>query len=338
MNIIKFINLNENLTKTYGEILHSIHSYIKDNAKIESNDSKLLSSIFNKEKSLNWAESNIGLTGFGDMDIVEELSTGKTDSVVETWQKVIEHFDYSNECVISRRILEDSKFGSLTKAKKMYSQFFASYARTQAKMGIAALTGGEAGLLSKTYAFGSKNDYNRCTGDGEAVFSTSHKNMKTGKTHSNVYSNELDAEGVLLDYLVNEGRNFPDESGENTGYLFDTIIIPGNRPALESKAKALKRKINGSNSYGQNVQEGPFKLIIATYWKADADTGILMSSEANNDYGNIIYDYAPLHIYEDMNINEDVTLAALASWEFGFYDWRHLLAWGVEGGKELTIY
>jgi hypothetical protein len=61
-----------------------------------------------------------------------------------------------------------------------------------------------------------------------------------------------------------------------------------------------------------------------------------MSSEANKLYsGNMFFNRIGLHINEDLDRYENVTLTSVARWSLGFFDWRHMVAWGVEGGAQL---
>lgn len=323
----------------YGKILTPLRQVIIDNIKEDAEDNVLLKAMFNVEMSDNWAESSTGQTGLSTMKPVIEGGKVDNDSVVETYKKSVEHTTFKNRISITAEMLEDAKAGAaVRKAAPLVAGLGASYIRTRCEFGTKALTDGET---TTSFTFNGMT-FDKTTGDGSGIFSTSHKCKKTGVTNlSNVFTNELGTDSAMLNRLANIGRNQINESGVITRYLFDTIMIPGNTPAMEDTIKKImgSERVVGSAYNDINTQKGLWKLVVNPYWIVDSGKYpyIIMSSKALKETsGSTFYDRTKLQIKETVDDEWNLILSARARFSAVFYDWRHLIMGGAASGTTLS--
>jgi hypothetical protein len=123
-------------------------------------------------------------------------------------------------------------------------------------------------------------------------------------------------------------RNYKDENGDPMGYIPDTIIIPGNRPDLERKVKAVcgSERTTGNGNNDINTQFGNWTVVVCAYWQSTDDRFIVMSSDANRDLlGNMLYDRVPLEVSaEELNKSKDWEWAGYCRMGVGFGTWKHV--------------
>lgn len=333
---VKFIRKEGN-DSLYGKIAAPLRQVLEDQVSDKTADEQLLREMFSVRKSSNFAEASTGETGFGLFNVVDELGTTLSEGTVETNKKIIEHTTFSKRTIISMEMMQDAKAGSLVEkgAKKM-KQLASAFTASRLEFATKALTSG----LATTFTFGGRT-FDRTTPDGQAIFSKAHTVKKDPtKTISNVYTNAFSAD--MLNVLHNYARNFLNDTGVVTRYIFDTIIIPGNCPALEKSVKqVLKSEFEPSaatSASAINIQYGQWKLIINPYWQVAAGAPyILMSRKALGETdGSVFFDRTPLLIKEreDDDMNEIITAKARMS--CGFFDWRHVVMGGMTGGTTIS--
>lgn len=323
----------------YGKILEPLRQIIIDNVAIDKEDNKLLSTIMCVETSDNWAEASTGQTGLSNMKPVEEGGKTENDMIMETYKNSVEHTTFKNRIVITAEMIEDAKGGSaVRKAAPIARQLAESYLSTRVEKATLAITSG----ADTTYSFEGKT-FSRTTGDGQAIFSKTHKCKKTGTTNnSNIYSNAFGADSSMLNRLANIGRNLKNDTGKPTRYIFDTIMIPGNAPALEDTIKKViaSERVVGSAYNDINTQLGLWKLVVNPYWQADGTNKnpfIIMSSKAMKaNMGNTFYDRTKLQIKETVDDEWNVIMSARARFSCVFYDWRHMIMGGHASGTTLS--
>jgi len=323
----------------YGKILAPLRQVLIDAAGDKTDDEQLLKSFMIVNPSNGYGEAFTGQTGLSQMKPTVEGGKVDNDSFTETWSKTIEHTTFKNRIVLSAEMIEDATAGyAVRKAKPLFEEFGTAYVSSRVNFAtLAVCSEGDA-----TFVYNGKT-FDRTTGDGKALFSTTHKVKKTGAANiSNLYANLFGSDTVMLNRLANVGRNIPNETGNATRYLFDTIMIPGNCPALEDTIKkviATERAINSANN-DVNTQFGRWQLVVNPYWQAggtNANPYILMSSRAlKATTGNAFFDRTPLKVKERVDDDENLILSARARWSAGFPEWRHMIMGGVTGGTTLS--
>ena len=154
-----------------------------------------------------------------------------------------------------------------------------------------------------------------------------------GKTQSNYFYGAISTDAAAfqktLAVLANKLRNFKDENGEIMGYTADTLIIPCNRPDLETMAKAVigTERTAGSDFNDINTQYGNWTLVVLDYWESDKDEIMVMSSEANeNLLGNMFFNRVKLDITNGIDPHtRNFFWNGYCRMGIGFGAWKHML-------------
>ena len=261
--------------------------------------------LFNVEKSKRFGETIVGQNEFDVFAATEEGAGAENDSIDETYKKFIEHIQFMKEFTITAKMMEDANYGVAADARRRAENFTRAYYKTMHKICEYALANG----TSATGTF-AKATLDLTAPDNKALFATDHvwgagKHRGTQSNYFKAVSGEknllatTDAFEESLGELANKIRNMKDENGEVLGYTADTIILPGNRPALERIAK----KVCGSegalgNGYNDiNIQYGNWNIVVMPDWQPSDDRLMLMSSEANKNLGgNMFFNRVPLTV------------------------------------------
>lgn len=331
---IKFVSKLDN-DSLYGKIAAPLRQVIIDNASKNTREEQLLKLLFNVQKSDYFAEAGTGQTGLGTMKPVDEGGQLGSQKPQNTYNKIIEHATFGDSVQLTFEMLQDAQGGlAVSKARPMYAAIGNAYVRSRLEFATKALTAG----VAKTFTYNGKS-FDCTTPDGEALFSKTHKVKGTGGQVCNVYTNAFSAD--MLNTLQNYGRNFLNETGNITGNVFDTIIIPGNAPALEKAVKAVLASEGevGSANNNYNIQYGLWNLVVNPYWQASGSAApyILMSSKANEQTNaSAFYDRCPLLVKETEDRDFNVDISYKARFSAGFFDWRHVVMGGMTGGTTLS--
>jgi hypothetical protein len=137
-----------------------------------------------------------------------------------------------------------------------------------------------------------------------------------------VYDIEKLAESLYT--LANKVRGMKDENGDPTGYIADTVILPGNKPTLELMIKKIcgSENVTGSADNDINIHYGRWNVIILPNWISDTDEMMVMSSEANTSLaGNLFYERVPL------------TVTPWVDHHTGNYNWTGRCRFGIGFGN-----
>lgn len=321
----------------WGAEAEFIKAVMLDVDNTKTKDDVLLDAMFNVQKSNRFGEKSAGMTSFGDFARVAEGGTAPLDDFEETYPKLIEHEQFMKKFRCTASAHEDMFTHGVNNIDKLQAtNFIKSYHRSRAKFATAALC-----CEGKTFSYGG-HTHDRTTGDNEALFSVAHPGKKTGvPTQSNVFTNAFGTDDTMLDTLANIGMNFKNDSGEVMGYTFDTLIVPGNCPALIRTAKKI---INSDQQVGNdyndvNVNKGVWKLVVNPYWQAASGTEpyIIMSSEMNREgLGNMFFNRTPLIVRDEIDIDtHDLIWSGRFRAGCGFWNWRHVIMGGAQTGSTL---
>lgn len=322
--------INDDLWRVNDQIVRAV---LQDTDNEKNNDDELVNAIYNVEKSDKYAEKLSSLTEMGNFSIVDEGDAGIQDDIQQGFSKLIPHYQFIKKFTCTAEMNED---GDINSMKVAAANFVRAYKRTRAQYASDMLT-----TEGDKVNFGGKV-LDKTTGDGKALFAIDHPFVAKAGTQSNVFTNAFGTDSVMLNRLANIGRNFKNASGNVMGYTFDTIIIPGNAPALEDTIrKIIKSDLTvGSNYNDINTQKGLWKLIIDHRWTVgDSEAPyILMSSEANKELqGAMFYDRVPLTMKDWVDENTfDLNWSGRARMSVGFNNWAAFLMGGAKVGTTLS--
>ena len=291
-----------------GRMETPIKMIIEHESDILTKKGGICDALFNVEKSSRFGETIVGGNEFNVFKATAEGEAAEQDTVVETYQKFIEHIQFMKEFVITAEMMEDANYGIAADAKHRAENFARAYYKTMNKICEKALS--DATGASTSYA-GATLDLT--TSDGKPLFSKTHTwgSSETAMgTQSNYYYGNIFGSGSSRVYstdtfeealyaLAGKLRNMCDENGDPLGYTADTIILPGNQPKIESIAK----KVCGSdgalgNGYNDiNLHYGNWNVIVLPSWQPTDMRVMIMSSEANKNLcGNMFFNRVPLTV------------------------------------------
>lgn len=307
---------------------------IQDTDTEKNKDDELVKALYNVKTSKKFGEKQGSMTEFGNFVEVSEGDNAVADDVQMGFSKLIEHKQFIKGFTCTREAKDD---GEIDMMKIAAANFVRAYKRSRADFASACLS-----AEGTTFTYGGKS-YDKTTGDGKGLFATDHPGKKTGVgVQSNVFTNDFGSNATMLYTLANIGRNFKNQSGNVMGYTFDTIVIPGNAPALEDLIKRIihSSQIVGSNNNDINTQEGLWKLVVDHRWVSDAAKKpyIILSSEALKELnGGVFYDRVPLDVANEVDINSrNLVWSGYTRFSAGFYDWRYCLMGGAQEGTTLS--
>lgn len=317
----------------YGKFIAPIKAIITNEIERGEKESNLLNDLFNVEKSNRYAETIGSETGFRAFRPKIEGGIAENDEIMASYYKTIEHIEFGKEFTTTRKMVDDSQFGMCADMKAAPRNFAQAYNDTKLEVAALALANGN----STSY------DYNGfaldlTTGDGQALFSKTHKSKTGGADQSNLYATAFSASNLAA--LSGVMRNFKDDNGRVLGYSADTIVLPTNRYSLENTVRvAIGSERSPGNDYNDiNTQYGKWKIVINPFWEASADEFILMSSKANERLlGNMFFNRVDLDIINEVDRKtRNLVWNGYCRFGVGFGSWKHVLKGGVTGGTALA--
>ena len=312
-----------------GKLETPIKMIIDNESDAQSKRGGIRDWLFNVEKSKRFGETIVGQNEFDVFTATEEGAGAENDSIEETYKKFIEHIQFMKEFTITAKMMEDANFGVAADARRRAENFTRAYYKTMHKICQFALANGTA-----TKATFAKASIDLAAPDGLPLFSKSHKYGANKGTQSNyfcgadIFGSAAAFEDALGEF-ASKIRNMKDENGEVMGYTADTIILPGNRPKLETIAK----KVCGSdgalgNGYNDiNIQYGNWNIVVMPDWQTTDDRLMIMSSEANKNLsGNMFFNRVPLTINNWVDHHTgNYMWAGRCRFGVGFGAYKHIL-------------
>lgn len=294
---------------------------------------ELVGKIAVEKKSKKYAEKQTSLTSLSTFDITNEGDVAPRDDFQEGTPKLIVHNTFKKEVNMTKEMLDD---GDIDGMKTMAAQMVKAYKRTRLDFLTQFITSQAA-----TFSYGGKTGLDSTTGDGEAIFSTSHKSVKADvATQSNVFDNAFSLD--ILIRLASIMRNFKNESGVVCGYTANKIIIPGNCWQMEETIKRIiaSDKLISTDYNDINTQKGMWELVVDPLWQADTGKNpyIIMSDEAVKETNGIVfYDRTPLDVKSDVDIHtRDLVYNGYARMGVGINNFRCLIMGGADAGSHLA--
>jgi hypothetical protein len=290
-----------------GKLETPIKMIIEHESDLLSKAGGIAKSLFNIEKSSRFGETIIGGNEFDVFAATEEGGAAEADTLVESYHKFIEHIQFMKEFIISAEMMEDANYGVAADAKRRAENFTRAYYKTINRICEAAL----ANATAKSAVF-ARAELDLTAPDGIELFSSAHKLGVNGATQSNYYWGDILSSGdannrvastALFEQALYElsikMRNMKDENGECLGYNADTLILPGNRPALEAIARKVcgSKGTTGSDYNDINLHYGAWDIVILPNWQPTDNRIMIMSKEANKNLsGNMLFNRIPLTV------------------------------------------
>lgn len=332
----------------FGKFVHPIKALITEESNQWEKNKNLLKALFNIEKSNRYAETIMGQSDFDTFMAKGEGQGADNDSVEKTFDKTIEHIEFAKEFTITKKMADDAKIGIGANASAKAKHFIKAYHKTQIALASAALAHG----TESSMVF-NKATVNLTTGDGLSLFNKAHpyaNDKMKGKTQSNYFYGNIAADAETLQKAMHTlavtMRNFKDENGSNMGFVADTLIIPCNRPALESAAKIVcgTERSAGSNNNDINTQYGGWTLVVLDGWETEDDRFMVMSSDANESLmGNMFFNRTALDIRSGIDDHtRNMYWNGYCRFGVGFASWKHILlavssSTAISGATQLTL-
>ena len=314
----------------FGKFEHPIKALIENESNIYEKRKTILDLLYNVEKSNRYAETTIGESDFDTFQSKQEGQGAENDNVEATFKKTIEHIEFAKEFTITRKMADDARFGMGADMKNKPKKFVRAYYKTRVKLAAQALIN-----ATKTSMTFNKAKVDLTTGDKLALFHKAHPyytDKMKGKTQSNYFYGEITGSAATLEdalgTLANKVRNFKDENGEVMEYVADIVIVPCNRPKLETMMKKVvgsERNV-GSNNNNINTQSGNGTVVVLDGWETTDDRFMVMSNEANeNLLGIMFYNRVALDITSGIDQHtRNYFWNGYCRFGVGFNTWKHI--------------
>lgn len=314
----------------FGKFEHPIKALIENESNIWEKRKTILDELYNVEKSNKYAETVFGESDFDTFMSKQEGQGAENDNVETTGHKTIEHIEFAKEFTITRKMADDAKLGIGVNIKRKPQKFVSAYYKTRIKLAAQALING----TNKTMTF-NKAKVDLTCADDLALFNSAHPyftDKMKGKTQSNYFYGEITGSASTLEdtlgVLANKVRNFKDENGEVMGYVADIVIVPCNRPKLESMMKKVigSERTVGSDYNDINTQYGNWTLVVLDGWETTDDRFMVMSKDANKSLlGNMFYNRVPLDIRSGIDDHtRNYFWNGYCRFGVGFNTWKHI--------------
>ena len=184
----KSSGLNDGLWK---DIDRSLMAIMQDTDNEKNKDDDLVNALYTVKKSSKFGERTSGLTELSNFAIVGEGAEAPLDDIQEGYPKLITHLPFLKKFVCTAEMAEDMR---LDEMKLTSANFVRAYKRSRADFASKALT-----AEGKEFVYGATSNLDKTTGDGEGLFSTSHKGKKMGENvQSNVFTNSFGDDASML--------------------------------------------------------------------------------------------------------------------------------------------
>ena len=328
-----------NTPAAIGKLETPIKMIIEHESELINNQGGICSLLFNVEKSNRFGETIVGGNEFNLFSATAEGEGAEGDTIIESYEKFIEHIQFMKEFAISAEMIEDAQYGISADAKRRAENFTRAYYKTINKICETALAMG-----TQTSASFANATLDLTAPDGLPLFHKSHKwgvDGKTNGTQSNYFWGDVFGKGdsnrefttatfeEALYKLSVKLRNMKDENGEPLGYTADTIILPGNKPTIELIAKKVcGTECSLAHDYSNiNVHYGKWNVIVLPGWQSDSNSMMVMSSEANKNLaGNMFFNRVPLTVTSWVdNHTGNYIWNGRCRFGVGFGNYKHIL-------------
>lgn len=318
----------------FGKVQGPIASLIERQLGIEKPEEALWNKVFREKKSKHFGENYVSRTGLADMEPVPEGGDYPSTAYQDGYSKQIVNEEFKQSFAVTMKAIEDDVYGSVKDdAKNLVVGYHRGKARLAAKF-VGLSLQGQTGFTKN----GIKFDLS-CQ-DGGCVFATNHAPKVSGAAQSNLYADAFSVDALTAAML--KMRSLKDEDGNTLDITPDTIIIPSNRPVLYAnvmQAVAAMGKPGTSNN-DVNIHHGNFTVYVSSYlndWIPAGDSPWILFDSVFNEAvdGNIFQNRVPFSVRSELERNDNNVWLARARYNYGFVNWRQMMAFGVTGGSSL---
>ena len=273
--------------------------------------------IYNVQTSNSATETDYGLGAFGDWEErSDELSPVAYAKISESGEVTYTHKAFTKGFMISRELNDDEKYGQM---KKM--------AKALARAGRAKVEKDAITVLTK----GFKDDVGAFKGrDGKELFHNAHNLVDSGKTCSNILTEELSEQS--LKKAIQMMASQLDEAGNLIQMKATKLIVP---PALEDTALRLlhSAQLPGTNHNDTNEYlKNRLQVVVMDYLGATAggsDTAWYLQDGTRHEL-NFFWRVKPEFKNEEDFDTFVAKYRGYMRYSYGFSDWR-----GMVGSKGL---
>ena len=318
----------------FGKIQGPLASYIEKFAGIEKPEEKLWGKVFREKKSTHWGENYVSRTDIEDMVPGPEGADYPSTGFQDGYSRQIVNVEFKQSITVTQTAIEDDVMGDL---KTQADNLMRAYHRGKARL-AAAFIGeslkGQTSYKLKDWTFDLK-----CM-DGGCVFSKTHAPKVKGGNQSNLYADAFSVDNLTAAML--KMRALKDEDGNTLDIDPDTIIIPANKPVLYNAVLAAVASLQkpGTGNNDLNIHHGNWNILVSSYLNDHLPSGdspwILFDSKFNEAAdGNVFQNRIPFNVRSELERNDNNVWLARARYNFGFVNWRQMMAFGVTGGSTL---
>ena len=125
-----------------GKLETPIKMIIEHESDILTKKGGICDTLFNVEKSTRFGETIVAGNEFNLFQATPEGDAAPQDTIVESYNKFIEHIQFMKEFVITAEMMEDANYGIAQDAKHRAENFVRAYYKTINKICESALING----------------------------------------------------------------------------------------------------------------------------------------------------------------------------------------------------
>lgn len=314
----------------FGKFEHKIKAVIQYESDQCEKDKNAIDFLYKVEKSNSYSEAYTGETEFDTFMSMGEGQSVENDSVDKTFDKVFTHNQFGKSFAITRQMVDDSKTGMSAAMRDKPSAFVRAFYKTRVMAAQLALANG----TSESMIF-NRAKFDLRSADGMPLFSSNHKyasSKHSSKKQSNYFYASAPTDAAKFSEILSTAsvamRNFKDENYYTLGYTPDTIVIPGNRGALENMVNRVcgSERMAGTNHNDINTNFGNWNVVVLNNWVTDDNRFMLMSTEANKNLnGNMFFNRVNLEVNSWVDYNTyNYMWSGYARFGLGFNSWKHM--------------
>ena len=328
---------------TWNEWSDQLDACIVEEDANKSEYDEIVSTLANEKSSSRFGEKGITIGGLDNFAVKAESGDAAEDTLEEGFSKLIQHFSFAKSVVLSKELADDNNVDLM---KVRARSLVKAYKRTRAQYITDVITKSvmtTSAAYNTTMTFGGQSGIDITAPDGFSLFYNAHPlHSDSTVKQSNIYTNAFGTTDDMLNTLANKMRNFTDENGNVLGIIADTIILPGNVPALEKTVKAIIGSDGevGTNYNDINTQRGKWRLVVDPLWQVSGGAApyIIMSSEANKELmGTMFYNRLGLDVKSEVKTeSRNLLYNGFSRWSAGFYNWRHMIMGGAAAGTTIS--
>lgn len=288
------------------ELNPSIRKIFFDRYKEET---QMMPMIFNVETSDRDQETDSGTTGFGKMELTDELGALPYEDPIKMFKTTYVHRKYAKGFKVSEELVDDDQHNVIKRLPKALAK---SVVKTTEYHAASVFNNG----FSTSYT---------SYGDGKPLFSTSHARSDGGTAQSNASATGLTLSEPNLETGALALETALDDKGEIINHMVDTMLVPIQlRKTAQIITESTKRSGTANNDL--NVYEGRFNVMV---WRYLTNSTAWFLMDKGEHLINWFWRQRP-QFRNDYAFDTDAALYKVKiRFSTGWSDWRGV--WGSKG-------